>query len=212
MFPVAQGLSMIGEENNHGVFIHAQLPHPVQVIPVIVQGRTGNDNMVGHRNVPAVPHKGDAALYLRVDRRAPLGQLVLVYAAEDSALAAVLPAVVIGSAFHVPIVCGFAPRLAGRFEYELTATDVIWPEDWADRDDPLFYITARFNRAMEIMICRAPDQYLWVHRRWKSRPRHERLGRPMPRRLIARLQSLPWLTPAEVDRLVRSSSPGAAAT
>jgi KDO2-lipid IV(A) lauroyltransferase len=114
--------------------------------------------------------------------------------------------------YEVPIVCGFAPRLAGRFEYELTATDVIWPEDWADHDDPLFYITARFNRAMEMMICRAPDQYLWVHRRWKSRPRHERLGRPMPRRLIAKLESLPWLTPQEVDQLVKSSSPGAAAT
>jgi KDO2-lipid IV(A) lauroyltransferase len=104
--------------------------------------------------------------------------------------------------YEVPIVCGFAPRLAGRFEYELTTTDVIRPDDWADRPDPLYYITARYNRAMEMMIRRAPEQYLWVHRRWKSRPRHERLGRPMPGRLIAKLESLPWLTPREIDRLV----------
>ncbi|MHC4274530.1 MAG: LpxL/LpxP family acyltransferase, partial [Planctomycetota bacterium] len=73
--------------------------------------------------------------------------------------------------------------------------------------DPLFYITARYNRAMELMIRRAPEQYLWVHRRWKSRPRYERLGRPMPRRLIAKLESLPWLTPQEIDRLVRGARP-----
>jgi KDO2-lipid IV(A) lauroyltransferase len=107
--------------------------------------------------------------------------------------------------YQVPIVAGFAPRLAGRFEYELTTTDIIRPEDWADHPDPLFYITARYNRAMELMIRRAPEQYLWVHRRWKSRPRYERLGRPMPRRLIAKLESLPWLTPQEIDRLVRGS-------
>jgi KDO2-lipid IV(A) lauroyltransferase len=107
--------------------------------------------------------------------------------------------------YQVPIVAGFAPRLKGRFEYELTTTDLIRPEDWADHPDPLFYITARYNRAMELMIRRAPEQYLWVHRRWKSRPRHERLGRPMPNRLIAKLESLPWLTPPEIDQLVRGS-------
>jgi KDO2-lipid IV(A) lauroyltransferase len=105
--------------------------------------------------------------------------------------------------YEVPIVCGFAPRLSGRFEYELTTTDIIRPEDWVDRPDPLFYITARYNRAMELMIRSAPEQYLWVHRRWKSRPRHERLGRPMPSRLIAKLESLPWLTPQDIDRVVK---------
>ncbi|MHC5008654.1 MAG: LpxL/LpxP family acyltransferase, partial [Planctomycetota bacterium] len=60
-----------------------------------------------------------------------------------------------------------------------------------------------YNRAMELMIRSAPEQYLWVHRRWKSRPRHERLGRPMPSRLIAKLESLPWLTPQDIDRVVK---------
>jgi KDO2-lipid IV(A) lauroyltransferase len=113
--------------------------------------------------------------------------------------------------YQVPIVAGFAPRLEGRFKYELTATDIIRPEDWADHPDPLFYITARFNRAMELMIRRTPEQYLWVHRRWKSRPRHERLGRPIPRRLITKLETLPWLTSQEIERLVRGSSGAAGA-
>ncbi|MHC4415738.1 MAG: lysophospholipid acyltransferase family protein [Planctomycetota bacterium] len=111
--------------------------------------------------------------------------------------------------YEVPIVAGFARRLGGRFAYELSATDIIRPQDWKDRPDPLFYITARYNRAIELMIRTAPEQYLWVHRRWKSRPRHERLGRPVPRRLIENLRSLPWLTPQEVDRIVQGSNEAA---
>ena len=108
--------------------------------------------------------------------------------------------------YNVPIAAGAAIRVRGRFFYELIATDVIEPEDWADHPDPLFYITARYARAIELMIRAGPDQYLWVHRRWKSRPRHERLGKPMPKRMIEKLESLPWLTPDDVERIRVSGS------
>jgi len=36
--------------------------------------------------------------------------------------------------------------------------------------EPLFVI----GKAIEDMVRAAPDQYLWMHRYWKSRPRHER--------------------------------------
>ena len=62
---------------------------------------------------------------------------------------------------------------------------------------------------METMIRRAPEQYLWVHRRWKSRPRHERLGRPVPAHLVAKLETLPWLTPADVEVIVQNSNEAA---
>ncbi len=113
--------------------------------------------------------------------------------------------------YEVPIVAGFARRLDGRFRYELSATDIIEPADWVDHPDPLYYITARYNRAIETMIRQAPEQYLWVHRRWKSRPRHERLGKPMPRRLVEKLRSLPWLTEDDVLRIVDRSNAAAQA-
>lgn len=108
--------------------------------------------------------------------------------------------------YNIPIVAGVARRLGGRFQYELSCADFITPDDWANHDDPLFYITARFNHAMEQMIRAAPEQYLWVHRRWKSRPRHERLGRSVPPRLVAKLRSLPWLTSDEVDLIIDRSN------
>ena len=111
--------------------------------------------------------------------------------------------------YQVPIIAGHARRVDSSFKYELSIIDCITPEDWADQPDPLFYITARYNRAIEQMIRLAPEQYLWLHRRWKSRPRHEREGRPVPRRLIARLETLPWMTQDELDRIVRHSEPAA---
>ena len=111
--------------------------------------------------------------------------------------------------YNVPIMGGFARRIGSRFEYELSTLDVIRSEDWADHPDPLFYITARYTRAIEKAIRQAPDQYLWAYRRWKSRPRHEREGRQMPSRMIAKLESLPWLTPPEIDRIVDRSNPAA---
>lgn len=94
--------------------------------------------------------------------------------------------------YRLPIVAGFARRLGESLVYELSATDVIRPEDWESADDPLYLITARYNHAMERMVLACPEQYLWMHRRWKSRPRHEREGKPMPARLREKIRSLPW--------------------
>ncbi len=103
--------------------------------------------------------------------------------------------------FDAPVICGYARRRAGRFEFEIGTTDIIRPEDWADQPDPLYYLTARYMRAVERMVRLAPEQYLWIHRRWKSRPRHERQGRPMPRSLVRQLQALPWMDERLMQRL-----------
>lgn len=102
---------------------------------------------------------------------------------------------------QVPIICGYAHRVGPGFRYRIGTTDIIEPADWADRRDPLFYITARYNRAIEAMVRLRPEQYLWMHRRWKSRPRHELAGRPMPPALRRNLEALPWMTAGLMERL-----------
>lgn len=104
--------------------------------------------------------------------------------------------------YNIPIAAVHAKRIDGRFSYEISMHDLIEPNDWADQPDPLYYITARYNRAMESMITSAPEQYLWLHRRWKSRPKFEVRNEPMPKRLIQQLESLPWMTDEELARLV----------
>lgn len=106
------------------------------------------------------------------------------------------------SAVHDPIAPGADPA---AFTYELDVVDVISPDDWADQPDPLFYATARYRRAIETMVRRAPEQYLWMHRYWKSRPRHERLGRPFPSALREKIEKLPWMTQSDLDRILHWS-------
>ncbi len=74
---------------------------------------------------------------------------------------------------EVPIIVGCARRIGRGFKYEISAHRIIRPHEWADKDDPLVWITEEFSRALEDSIRVAPEQYLWIHRRWKSRPRDE---------------------------------------
>ncbi len=80
----------------------------------------------------------------------------------------------------VPILAGCARRVVppgrwseARFRYEVECNRIILPEEWAGRDDPLSWITQEYTGAIEQAVRQAPEQYLWMHRRWKSRPRDE---------------------------------------
>ena len=47
------------------------------------------------------------------------------------------------------------------------------PVPWIEHDDPeeeVIVNTAHFNRLIEDQVRRYPDQWFWVHRRWKTRP------------------------------------------
>lgn len=79
---------------------------------------------------------------------------------------------------EVPILVGYARRLSERFEYEVGCHRIIRPGEWADRADPLHWITQEYTRALEEVIRDAPEQYLWIHRRWKSRPAGEAKADP----------------------------------
>lgn len=71
---------------------------------------------------------------------------------------------------EAPIVVGFARRVGAGFRYEIGVSRIICPVEWANRDDPLRWITQEYNAAIEAFVREAPEQYLWVHRRWKSQP------------------------------------------
>ena len=75
-----------------------------------------------------------------------------------------------------PIIVGYGKRLAEEFKFEMGIRRIIRPHEWADKDDPIKWITQEFTRALEDIVRSAPEQYLWVHRRWKHRPR----GEPQP--------------------------------
>ncbi len=73
-------------------------------------------------------------------------------------------------AYQAPIIVAAATRLGWKFRYELSVECVIYPEQWKDREDPIRWITTTYTKAIERLARRHPEQYLWVHRRWKSKP------------------------------------------
>ena len=75
--------------------------------------------------------------------------------------------------YKVPVVIGYARRYEGAFRFRVSAQDIIHPEDWENQEDPLRYITQRYTKAIEDFVRNDPSQYLWAHRRWKSRPKGE---------------------------------------
>ena len=62
------------------------------------------------------------------------------------------------------------PKIGEPMQYRITAEEVILPEEYAGRADAVRAITQRFTAALERLARRTPDQYFWVHRRWKHAP------------------------------------------
>lgn len=75
--------------------------------------------------------------------------------------------------YKVPVVIGYARRTKKPFHFRVGVEDIIYPADWDAADDPLRYITQRYTAAIESSVRAEPGQYLWIHRRWKTRPRGE---------------------------------------
>jgi len=71
---------------------------------------------------------------------------------------------------NCPIAVGGAWRLGNRFKFRTSIVDVIDPQDYADDKDAVRSITVRYTKALERLILNAPDQYLWMHRRWREPP------------------------------------------
>ena len=54
--------------------------------------------------------------------------------------------------------------------YIIDCEEVIDPRDYSGRGDAVKAITQKYHAALERVIRRRPEQYFWLHRRWKSQP------------------------------------------
>ncbi len=72
---------------------------------------------------------------------------------------------------RAPVVVGYARRVGPGFRYEVGCTELIEPEEWTGTADDARLLTQRYTSALEAIIRRDPEQYLWLHRRWKHQPK-----------------------------------------
>jgi len=74
---------------------------------------------------------------------------------------------------NLPIGVGYSRRVKNKFFFEIGINRIITPDEWADKDDPLKWVTAEYTKAIEDFVRQDPTQYWWLHRRWKHRPKEE---------------------------------------
>ncbi len=130
--------------------------------------------------------------------------------------------------FNATVICGMARRLKpgeradgtntiamigptpnddsrDGMNYVIELVDQFGPSDWESQPDRLYYITARYRRSIEKMVRRSPEQYLWMHRIWRSRPPHERKDRDFPAALQEKIRALPWMTEPDLQAIIARS-------
>jgi KDO2-lipid IV(A) lauroyltransferase len=62
---------------------------------------------------------------------------------------------------------------AERGRYKIVHAGPFEPARTGDRDKDIYETTARFTLAIEEIIRQYPEQWMWIHKRWKTRPEGE---------------------------------------
>ncbi len=66
-----------------------------------------------------------------------------------------------------PIVVGACCRRKGLEAYEIVLSEPLWPEPSRDKRSEIVRLTRELNQRMERLIRENPEQYFWMHDRWK---------------------------------------------
>jgi KDO2-lipid IV(A) lauroyltransferase len=69
-----------------------------------------------------------------------------------------------------PIIVGVALRIGRGFRFELVTADPFVLEHTGDKQKDLYAGVVRVNQAIEGLVRRAPEQYLWIHDRYRTQP------------------------------------------
>jgi KDO2-lipid IV(A) lauroyltransferase len=81
---------------------------------------------------------------------------------------------------NAPILVLGCVRTGAPLEHTMFMEEEIMPEDYKDDPAAVRTITQRYTAALERMVRRCPDQYFWLHRRWKSQPRQRTIKKQSP--------------------------------
>lgn len=86
--------------------------------------------------------------------------------------------------YNVPMVIMTSTRTSSfgtpgsdQWRYQGEVVDVVYPEEFKDRPDAVAALTQRFTTALEGQIRLHPEQYFWLHRRWKHQPKARGKGK-----------------------------------
>jgi KDO2-lipid IV(A) lauroyltransferase len=134
-----------------------------------------------------IPKYGAAPALLRVLRRGGYIALLADQHAKDAGLwvpffgrpASTTPApAILALRTGAPIVTGYVRRLPGLYRFEVFCDEPLFVRPSGDRSADVLNATIEINRRLEGYIRQAPEQWLWMHRRWRSPSAARPAGKP----------------------------------
>ena len=79
--------------------------------------------------------------------------------------------------YDAPIAVVYVKRLGQPMRFELGVKAILDPREVTVRD-PVTFITQWYTTQLEEIIRESPEQYWWIHRRWKEQPRVKKCVTP----------------------------------
>ena len=111
---------------------------------------------------------------INIDQNASVNSMFVPFFAELAATFTT-PAVM-GLRTGAPVLPVFCFRDDANDRYIVKVYPEVCPPETGDKSADIRVMTTKINEIVEEVIKDAPEQWLWIHRRWKSRPTPEDLA------------------------------------
>ncbi|MBF6560370.1 MAG: lysophospholipid acyltransferase family protein [Candidatus Binataceae bacterium] len=155
-----------------GLVHHTQRFLPGDALMTFVRERVGVEIMRKHSAARAVLKalRADGTVGVPFDQNAKRGEAIFVpFFGEPAATTGGLARIVAIS--HAPVIPAFIVREPGMRSHRIEIQDEVEIQRSADREADVVENTRRFTATIEAIVRRYPEQFLWTHRRYRTRPR-----------------------------------------
>jgi KDO2-lipid IV(A) lauroyltransferase len=164
------GISLLGYPFT---FLVRRLDNPrIEQLVDEVRTKFGNktiDKLSAARSMLKVLRSGEQALGLLPDLNTLDDEAIFVdFFGVPAATTFVIAKLAVRT--NTPLVPFFAPWSEKKKKYLLIAEPPIFPECTGDEEADVRRVTIEITRRVENQIRNFPGQWLWIHKRWKTRP------------------------------------------
>jgi KDO2-lipid IV(A) lauroyltransferase len=164
------GISLLGYPLT---FLVRRLDNPkVEQLVDEVRTKFGNqtiDKLSAARSMLKLLRNGEQALGLLTDLNTLDDEAIFVdFFGVPAATTFVIAKLAVRT--NTPLVPFFAPWIEEKGKYLLIAEPPIFPDCTGDEEADVRRVTIEITRRLENQIREFPGQWLWIHKRWKTRP------------------------------------------
>jgi KDO2-lipid IV(A) lauroyltransferase len=120
--------------------------------------------------------KSGNRLGIIVDQNAPLDNVFVDFLGKKAAVTRGVASLAVRA--NCVVFPGFSHRVSGSNRHVVVAGDPIEVPKEGGREEKIRKITEQFTGVIEGWIKQYPEQWLWIHNRWKTRPPEETAYEP----------------------------------